>query len=187
MPYWSRTDKDCSQGLILINDSNTPMHNTTFFLVNTQQHLVFTMCFVTICNSVFACLLWFHFLLVVFISCLCFVALLFLWCCIAVSSACPLHLVWLPPAREHSADPAGKVHTLDFQSNPYLVKLCFCKSPVWHNYSWKRHLNLFRTQFHTIIWWITEASVISCVALWLPCYHPIFFQPHPSVCHILLF
>lgn len=47
----------------------------------------------------------------------CFVALLFLWRCVAFVFCMPSSsdLLWPPSAREHSADPSGKVCTLDFQ------------------------------------------------------------------------
>lgn len=58
-----------------------------------------------------------------------------LWLCsffdaaLPLSSACPLHLIcsdliWPPSAREHSADPSGKVCTLDLQCNPSPVSSC---------------------------------------------------------------
>lgn len=55
---------------------------------------------------------------------LCGFALFFFDAALPLSSACPLHLIWPPSAREHSADPSGKVCTLDLKSN---------RSPPSHN------------------------------------------------------
>lgn len=76
-----------------------------------------------------------------------------LWLCsffdaaLPLSSACPLHLIysdltWPPSAREHSADPSGKVCTLDSQSNPSpcLIMLHCPESLGLHNYNLNNRL-----------------------------------------------
>lgn len=59
-------------------------------------------------------------------TCFCCVALLFLWCCVAFVFCMPSSsdLLWPPSAREHSADPSGKVCTLDLQCHPSPVPSC---------------------------------------------------------------
>lgn len=72
-------------------------------------------------------ILWFFFFCYSISStCFCFVALLFLWRRIAFVFCMPSSsdLLWPPSAREHSADPSGKVCTLDLQWNPSPVSSC---------------------------------------------------------------
>lgn len=91
-----------------------PEWNTAF-----TQNL--SLCSVT-CGH--ACQFW-----ILWFSCVLFHPHVFvLWLCSffdaasPLSSACPL--IWPPSAREHSADPSGKLCTLDVQCPPSPVSLC---------------------------------------------------------------
>ena len=98
-----------------------------------------SLCSATICNYVdtHASFEFFDFSFCCSVSSTCFgfVALLFLWRCVAFVFCMPSSsdLLWPPSAREHSADPSGKVCTLD--CNPSPVSSCspVPESPGLHN------------------------------------------------------
>lgn len=119
--------------------TETKFKNVNGFWVNYSRYYVLpgdlntpneckspTNCVATMCSSVDL-----HVCFESFKLSFCFISSRFCFCGFAlsfdaalpVSSACLLHVVWLPSAREHSADPSGKVCTLDLQSNP--------PTPVW--------------------------------------------------------